>query len=212
MKSVSEIAALRTTAVTCLTETIKFPDSPLTPVWELQGFGMYRTYLDDERIARLHVWDASDRVADVSDIHTHPWDFSSSIVWGTLINERYLEVPENGVYPHHMNMPAMRRLIKPGAKAHALGPDTAANLQMVSTEHYSAGATYSQQHHEIHRSIPIEPGTVSIVTRDRGDLPDEAYSYYHPDKSWVSAAPTIVKGEQLIRVCKRALAIAGITC
>ena len=50
--------------------------------WSLQGFGMLRLYLSDN--IRLHVWTTEHRVENVSDIHDHPWDFISTVLFGQL--------------------------------------------------------------------------------------------------------------------------------
>lgn len=57
--------------------------------WTLQGFGMLRTYLGEDRRLRLHVWDSRFRTTDVSDIHDHPWDFESLVLRGSIRDVRY---------------------------------------------------------------------------------------------------------------------------
>ena len=59
--------------------------------WTVQGFGMLRCYLDDGQVQRLHIWTAALRVPGVSDIHTLPWEFDSTVFAGRIINKRYME-------------------------------------------------------------------------------------------------------------------------
>ena len=52
-------------------------ENPFNYEWELQGFGMLRTYIDKD--TRLQIWLKDFIVPGVTDIHTHPWDFESFI-------------------------------------------------------------------------------------------------------------------------------------
>jgi hypothetical protein len=56
--------------------------------WQVQGLGMLRTYLRDDW--RLHIWDKSVRIPNVSPLHEHPWDLHSTIAAGILYNTRYV--------------------------------------------------------------------------------------------------------------------------
>ncbi len=55
--------------------------------WSLQGFGMLRLYLSKE--VRLHVWDDRYAVKNVTTIHTHPWHFRSTVLFGELTDVLY---------------------------------------------------------------------------------------------------------------------------
>ena len=170
--------------------------------WELQGFGMYRMYLDNDRSRRLHIWSPPDVVDNVSDIHTHPWDFTSHILWGELKNHRYRE--ESGIVPDGLRY--MKRLIKPGRDAHAIGDGVPVALMERQTETYFSGGTYAQTFDEIHRSEAPVLGTATIIERHRGGRPDEAYSYYKGE--WVSAAPRVLSEEECKRMAETALSVS----
>src|SRR6266705_1769973 len=57
--------------------------------WSLQGLGMLRLYLDDTH--RMHIWDDRYQVYNVSQMHTHPWNFTSTVIVGVVRNIRYVE-------------------------------------------------------------------------------------------------------------------------
>ena len=66
-------------------------ENPLEYSWELQGFGMLRTYIDKD--TRLQIWLKEFIVPNVTDIHTHPWDFESYIFQGEITNYCFSELP-----------------------------------------------------------------------------------------------------------------------
>jgi len=57
--------------------------------WQVQGFGMLRTYLDGPGEPRLQIWDQRLATWSNNAIHDHPWAFTSTILAGTLFNQRY---------------------------------------------------------------------------------------------------------------------------
>src|SRR3954464_13201284 len=65
--------------------------------WSLQGLGMLRCYLTEDRAIRLHIWDDRYQVEDVSPLHDHPWDFESVIIVGALVNVKYVKVPNDNI-------------------------------------------------------------------------------------------------------------------
>lgn len=168
--------------------------------WSLQGFGMLRTYLDADKRYRLHVWTGQDRVPDVSDIHTHPWDFESTIIAGKLRNVRYedYENPEEGTEVFH------RQLIKCGVGGCSIGEPELANLYRFSEERYEEGDYYYQEAREIHASYP-EDGTVTLIDRTFGTDVDHAHVYFPQGKSWISAEPRPATPNEVRRITELAL-------
>lgn len=161
--------------------------------WSLQGFGMLRMYLSDDRKYRLHLWSPDHRIPNIwesfSDVHTHPWDFTSKVVFGNLVNMRYsFTVSFAGNYS--------RRLMVPGEGAHFKDAPVPGWLNERKVDLLSMGMQYSQSFDEIHRSMPF-PGTVTIIERERGNREDLAYTFYRndipiplgKDNAWVNAAP-----------------------
>src|SRR5258708_2352757 len=59
--------------------------------WSVQGFGMLRTYLDEQHTYRLNIWTDELASPGVSLIHDHPWHFHSWILAGKLTNEIFKE-------------------------------------------------------------------------------------------------------------------------
>jgi len=53
---------------------------------------MLRTYLSDDKRVRLHVWHSEAAVPDVTDKHTHPWGFLSTVVAGVVHDQPFWEV------------------------------------------------------------------------------------------------------------------------
>ncbi len=50
--------------------------------WSVHGLGMMRTYITDH--VRLHIWHTDLVVPGVSGVHSHPWDFRSTVVSALL--------------------------------------------------------------------------------------------------------------------------------
>jgi hypothetical protein len=75
--------------------------------WTVQGFGMIRTYIPGpvyDKQFRLNVWDSRLRVPNVSVMHDHPWDMTSWIISGLMINTRYIESGFSGWDYSYMNI------------------------------------------------------------------------------------------------------------
>lgn len=149
--------------------------------WQYQGFGMLRLYPDGHK-TRLNVWMPSLAKQNVSLIHDHAWNFTSLIVSGVLINQRYEEV-EIGHHYHNW-----AKLV-PGPEGGLLGEVGKVLLVPTQTETYVAGQTYSQKLWEIHKTLPKE-GTVTINERivPKGQK-DEATVYWPEGQEWVDAKP-----------------------
>lgn len=162
--------------------------------WSLQGFGMLRLYLTKE--TRLHIWSESHVVPGVSEIHDHPWDFTSKIVAGRLHNCRYVEGAEGDTY--------MAQTILCGPNGCAMGDVRQVKLWQKPTEVYDEGDKYEQRANEIHRSAP-EDGTVTIVTRRFLPDPDHANVFWRPNEEWVSAEPRPATPEEVAAIVGNAL-------
>lgn len=88
--------------------------------WSVQGLGMFRLYLDET--TRLHIWSKDFKVLDVSEIHNHPWDFTSDILLGQVSNTIYEEVDPDDK-PEIMLNPNVyiKQLLHCGENCHFLG-------------------------------------------------------------------------------------------
>lgn len=171
--------------------------NPFDRKWTLQGFGMLRTYLDDDEVGRLHIWDVDEMsVPDVSTIHNHPWDFASRIVSGHLDNQRYVVVPTtDGEYTA-----ADLRTGEGGGLA-------AAPYQVQVVPHeiecYSPGETYSQEAFEYHESLP-KWGTVTVIER-KFTRPRDYATVCWSTPTWVSAEPRLATQAEIVHFTELAL-------
>lgn len=150
--------------------------------WSLQGLGMLRCYLTDDRALRLHIWDDRYQTDRVSPLHDHPWDFESIIVSGALINVKYLKVPND--YSTGLMYQHTKIICGPGGGQ--VAKTNQARLRCIEKRVFEAGTSYSQQKHEIHETIP-ERGTVSVITKC--DQRNDEANIYWKEGEWVSAEP-----------------------
>jgi hypothetical protein len=165
----------------------KILEHPYRHEWSLQGFGMLRLYLNED--TRLHIWDPRYAVEEVSEIHDHPWHFTSMVVAGTVVNHRYREIAPEAVNERDSVYPFMRQRILCGVGGGLVpgGPEPVL-LRVFQHETWPAGTIYYQQASEIHRSEP-RPGTITIIRRKPLEDPDHANVYFPVGSEWVSAEP-----------------------
>lgn len=162
--------------------------------WTLQGFGMLRTYIGKE--LRLHVWDSRFQVDDVTQMHTHPWNFRSLVVAGQVENVRYVERPEWQAFDRYE--------ILCGEGGHITSEPEQVYLSAEPPEIYAAGHVYSQEANEIHSSHPLD-GTVTLIYREFLDDEDHAYVYCEQGKEWISAEPRAATPAEVGAICQNAL-------
>lgn len=175
---------------------------PFSRNWTVQGFGMLRTYINGD-LVRLSVWDHSLTYnPEPSMIHDHPWDFQSEIIAGRLTNTTYEVHPLGATLEgHFLRFPqkAMMRTIKPGEGLQIHGDDVPVVLGVKSIKEYRAGFHYNQTHDEVHKTEFVD-GTVTIVSRDRGNRQDVARTFYSTPE-WHQAKPRPATHEEINRVC-----------
>lgn len=165
--------------------------------WSLQGFGMLRTYINPE--LRLHVWDSSMKVEDVSEVHDHPWNFDSLVVSGQLEQNRF-------DYDGPVRSRFMRQTIVCGVGGGPVSADPVPVwLSPRETEIYTTGDWYHQEADEIHRSRPVD-GTVTVIRRTipEGKPADLAHVFWQGDK-WVSAEPRSARPGEIVDIVNNAL-------
>jgi hypothetical protein len=162
--------------------------------WSIQGLGMLRTYLTDD--TRLHIWDGSAAVPEVSSLHTHPWDFRSQVICGRVVNQRYVERSLG-----HSNNSYMRQMIKCGEGGGLYGEPGPVYLEPQPPEIVTAGCGYAQLATEVHESRP-DSGTVTIIKRSvpEDGHPDFANVYWGADKQWVSAEPRPATPDEVLYI------------
>lgn len=161
--------------------------------WTVQGFGMVRTYLDDAKEWRLNIWDASLKVPNVSEIHDHPWSFTSWVLCGGLTNIRFeradqvqlVQVP--GDARRGFSLKLQHVVIATGEGGGPIcAPDTV-ELLARQPESYGPGEGYIQERAEVHQTIAL-PGTVTLNQRSPA-TPEHTANIYWPSGPWVSAEP-----------------------
>jgi hypothetical protein len=177
-----------------------------TPVsaWTVQGFGFLRTYFgppENPKSFRLNLWDSKFTVPNVSTIHDHPWDFSSLIVAGMFINQRYtVSDPETYIAreaTHHFTT------IKTGTGGGLeKSPVEYCTLVPISHERYDVGDTYSQRAAEIHETV-FKDGSVTLNERV-GDT-QHARVFWPVGTDWVDAMPRQATDEEVSGAVFRSL-------
>lgn len=159
--------------------------------WQVQGFGMLRTYLDGPGEPRLQIWDQ--RLAEWGNnaIHDHPWDFKSRVIAGTLFNQRYGR--EGAGFENVIGRARPYREVKltPGIGGGRHEEESIETwLYKSAVEILSAGEEYSQQAEELHVSRYLQ-GTVTIIERERTRESDTASSMWPRDSDvpWIFYEP-----------------------
>jgi hypothetical protein len=79
-------------------------EHPGDHAWTMQDIGVLALWLDDRREYRLHVWDPDGCIREPP-IHDHPFDFTSTVIVGELVNTRYIEDPNGVEYSRHRYRP-----------------------------------------------------------------------------------------------------------
>lgn len=166
---------------------------PFDYEWELQGFGMLRTYID--KYTRLQIWLKDFIIPNVTDIHTHPWDFKSFIYQGQIRNNIFFEYdPQNSVSGEWFQCD--KCLILTGENAY-VKERTPVILKPNGSFEYSQGDLY---HHgkDIPHRIDFIDGTITILTKSNIHEDSLAYSYVKGfENEWVSAAPRPATKEEI---------------
>lgn len=160
--------------------------------WSVQGFGMIRTYLDEAKIYRLNVWHKKFKVNHVSEIHDHPWDFTSKVLFGSFFNTRFIEVRPETERGCKFNCSE----IITGDGGGMVGEKREIFLLQQLSEVYRAGDVYSQKWNEIHKS-DYSDYTVTINERFRIGSSENARVFWPLGEDWIDAKPRSATNEEL---------------
>ena len=159
--------------------------------WRLQGVGLLALRLDDRRERRLHVWDPDGCIGDPP-IHDHPYDFTSTVVVGELINTRYVEDPSG------------EELRRERYATSDEGDRRADTVRLVGTSTVlGPGDRYRQLAAELHDSRQA-PGTVTILSCEWRDRP-ELTVCLRPGAPWVSGQARPATPDEITRITAAAL-------
>lgn len=190
--------------------------------WTLQGFGMLRMYLPADTglvgipahiyALRLHIWDSRYRVANVSDIHDHPWDFESLVLRGSIRNVCYkLHEVDSVEDATHLTG---KITCGPSPVRKGVSDVLPVRLVVVSEEVYGAGDTYKMGSEELHASFPID-GTVTMCRRSFVNADTETarvvwlkntagHGAESHAEGWVSAEPRRATDEEVKSITRGA--------
>lgn len=154
--------------------------------WQIQGLGMLRLYLN--KATRLHVWHSGFASPGVSTLHTHPWDFKSEVIAGSLENIRYKEHDPQNCLNSTKVKEYMAAVLHCGPGGGLTEKGKPVYLEAMPSEFYGEGATYTEKAEEIHESRPKD-GTVTLVTRQFKPDEDHARVFWRTGTEWGSAIP-----------------------
>lgn len=168
--------------------------------WTIQGFGMLRTYVGSDRKFRVNIWDNRFAVPGVSMIHDHPWDFTSNIIVGSIVNIRYIEV---ACALRACEYSYAKIKCGPGGGMETCVSDL--ELHPLPLEYYDEGDTYRQRANEIHETKFMD-GTVTLIERTFREDTEHARVFWRRDSNWVSAEPRVATSEEVIMFIDSALA------
>jgi hypothetical protein len=161
----------------------------------MQDIGLMGLRLDERREYRLHVWNPS-LTAEDPPIHDHPYDFTSTIVVGELINTRYTEDPSGAEHRRERYAPndeSDRRT------------DTVRLVGSSTT--LAPRDEYQQLAEELHESHQA-PGTVTIIRCSWRDRP-ELTVCSRPGAPWVSGQARPATADEIKRITTTALDLFG---
>ncbi len=149
--------------------------------WETQGLGMLRLRVSRE--VRLHIWHKGLIYEPrPSEIHSHPWNFTSTVIVGRLDNIKYREVV--GSFAPNASIGTIKCGVGGGLLDDSTRP---AQLREVGLHEYGPGESYSQMAEDLHATTFLD-GTVTVIERTFKEDTEHAKVAYLGDK-WITAEP-----------------------
>jgi hypothetical protein len=177
--------------------------------WQVQGFGMLRTYLKGEGEPRLQIWDQRLAVWGNGAIHDHPWDFRSRIIAGTLFNQRYRRYHRDGVSQLDIDLIGKQHefswynelKIQPGLDGGPLEGAAPARTQLRAEpiEVYAKTEEYTMEAAELHITRYAN-GTVTMIERERVTGSDTASSLWKDGPHWSFFRPRPATPQEAAKV------------
>lgn len=172
---------------------------PLDHEWSVQGLGMMRTYLNETQ--RLHIWHSSLATLGATPLHNHPWDFTSEIIFGEVLQHRVVMVDDDSSI---RAMPYRKTPILCGEGGGISGEAESVRLVAQPMEIYGVGETYHQNAEEIHSSYPAN-NTVTIITREFKEDRDHADVFVPSGAEFVSAEPRPATRAEILYITRSVL-------
>jgi hypothetical protein len=166
-------------------------EHPTDYPWRMQNIGLLALRLDDRREFRLHLWDPESCVGEPP-VHDHPYDFTSTVIVGELVNTRYVEDPNGTEHWRHR--------YRPGDEDDR---HTDAVRLTASETILSSGDRYRQLATELHSSRQT-PGTVTLL--QFGPFEERELTVcLEPGAPWVSALARPATAAEVKRITAAAL-------
>ncbi len=166
-------------------------EHPANHPWRMQNVGLLGLWLDERREYRLHLWDPA-RCVGAPPVHDHPFDFTSTVIVGELVNTRYFEDPIGIEYSRHRYR---------SGREDDRSTDT---VRLVPHETMlSSGDRYRQSSTELHSSRQA-PGTVTLI--QFGPLAERELTVcLEPGAPWVSVGARPASAGEVKRIAGAAL-------
>lgn len=179
-------------------------EAPDADGWSIQGLGMLRLYMTEDKSVRLHIWDREAIYKPrPSMLHTHPWHFKSLTIAGRLTNMRYIE---SGKGANTADYLSQEIICGPGGCS--IGQPTPTYIANGSTRSLGPRDTYAMQATEIHQTQFFD-GTVSIITREFLGDTEKARVFWPAGEQWISAEPRPAMRDEVARAAEKALKLMG---
>jgi hypothetical protein len=160
--------------------------------WTLQDIGLLGLRLNERREFRLHVWDPTySIVGDDPPIHDHPYDFTSTIIAGEMINTRYQVDPAGTEFTRF-------RYAFPDENSRSVD---IVRLSGIATT-YKEGDCYQQLSPELHDSWQ-QPGTVSNIRCDFKEAPQ--LTVCRKSSEWVTGQSRSASSDEVKAITSKAL-------
>lgn len=169
--------------------------------WTIQGLGMLRTNWSPDGATRLHVWSRQFMTPGVSTIHSHPWDFESSVIAGQFTNVLYDEASYELAPRTHAC-----QLVRCGEGGGLVGEPELVALDGDQPHVMTAGHTYRQKADEIHETFYAD-GSVTLCERKVTDGDgNHARVFWKASHRFVTAEPRKASPEEIEAATCHALA------
>jgi hypothetical protein len=170
--------------------------------WQVQGFGMLRTYLKGEGEPRLQIWDQRLAVWGNGAIHDHPWDFRSRIIAGMLFNQRCRRWSDDiDLIGKRNEFEWYNELkIQPGQDGGPLEEEPKrVQLRTEPVEVYAKTEEYTMRADELHITRYAN-GTVTMIERERVREADTASSLWKDGPHWSFFRPRPATPQETAKV------------
>ena len=118
-------------------------DGNLSNKWSIQGLGMYRRYLDPKKDFQINIWDPMDAYEGASMVHTHPWNFTSYVLGGCIIDEHYHFTESLYVAGQHWK----QQKIECGEGGGPIEDPVPVKLEKIESKVYTASQDYTRAYH-----------------------------------------------------------------